>query len=107
MPEYCNILKCFAALLNELRRASMGRGPLVEKRWFNAWCIARQADGNGETVKHYHNCTKVLSQFRTPYCTNLRQYSKRRKEGGAHDNAQTPSLQFSLTTSEPEKCVGL
>jgi len=26
----------------------------------------------------------VLSQFRTPYCTNLRQYSKRSKGGGAH-----------------------
>jgi len=48
------------------------------------WCIARQADRKDETVKHFHNCIKVLSQFRAPYCTNLRQYSKRQKRGGAH-----------------------
>jgi len=27
------------------------------------WCIARQAGRNGQTVKHIHNCIKVLSQF--------------------------------------------
>ena len=43
------------------------------------WCIARQADRNGETVKHFHNCIKVLSQFRIPYYPNLRQDSKRLK----------------------------
>ena len=43
------------------------------------WCIVRQVDRNGETVKHFHNCIKVLSQFRTPYCTNLRQHSERPK----------------------------
>ena len=37
-----------------------------------------QADRNSETVKHFHNCIKVLSQLRTPYCTNLPQYSKKR-----------------------------
>jgi len=36
----------------------------------------------------------VLSQFRTSYFTNLRQYGKRPKRSGAHDNAQIPSLQF-------------
>ena len=41
-----------------------------------------------ETAKHFHNCSKVLSQFRTPCCTNLRQYSDRPKRGGAHYNAQ-------------------
>jgi len=41
------------------------------------WCIARQTDRNGETVKHFQNCIKVLSQFRTPCCTNLQQYSNR------------------------------
>ena len=41
------------------------------------WCIARQADRNGFTVKRFHRCIKVLSQFRIPYCTNLQQYSKR------------------------------
>jgi len=56
------------------------------------WCIARQADRNDEVVKHFHICIKVLSQFRTPYCTNLRQYSKRPKRGGAHDNVHIPSL---------------
>jgi len=60
------------------------------------WCIARQADRNGETVKHFHNCIKVLSQFRTPYCSNLWQYSNRPRRGGAHDNAQIPYLQCSL-----------
>jgi len=30
------------------------------------WCIARQADRNGETVKHFHNCIKMLLQFHTP-----------------------------------------
>ena len=69
------------------------------------WCIARQADRNGETVKHFHICIKVLSQFRTPYCTNLVQYSKRPKGSGAHDNAQIPNLQFSLPTSAPENCL--
>jgi len=54
-------------------------------------------------IKHFfHNCINVLSQFRTPYCTNLRQYSDRPKRGGAHDNAQLPNLQFSLPTSTPE-----
>jgi len=38
-----------------------------------------QADRNSETVKHFHNCIKVLSQLRTPYCTNLPQYSKKRE----------------------------
>ena len=71
------------------------------------WCIARQVDRNGETVKHFRNCMKVLSQLRTPYCTNMRQCNKRPKRVGAHDNAQIPSLQFSLPTSAPEKCVGL
>jgi len=28
------------------------------------------------------------------HCTNLRQYSKRPKRGGAHDNAQIPNLQL-------------
>ena len=70
------------------------------------WCIARQVDRNGETLKHFHNCIKVLSQFRTPHCTNLRQYSNSPKRGGAHDNAQIPNLQFSLLTSAPENCVG-
>ena len=51
------------------------------------WCIARQADHNGETVKYFHNYILVLSQFRTPYCTNLRQYSNWPKRGGPHDNA--------------------
>ena len=62
------------------------------------WYIARQADRNDETVKHFHNCSvffcKTFSQFCTPYCTNLRQYSKRPKRGGAHDNAQIPNLQL-------------
>ena len=31
------------------------------------WCISRQGDRNGETVKHFHNCIKVLSHFRTLY----------------------------------------
>ena len=64
------------------------------------WCIARQADRNGETVKHFHNCIRMLSQFRTPYCTNLRQCSNRAKRGVAHDNAQIPYLQFSHPTSD-------
>jgi len=50
---------------------------------------------------------KVLLQFRTPYCTNLRQYSKMPKRGGAHENAHIPSLQFSLPSSAPVKCDGL
>ena len=66
------------------------------------WCSARHTDRKGETVKHFHNWIKILSQFRTPYYTNLRQYSKRRKWGGAHDNAQMLYLQFSLPTSAPE-----
>ena len=59
-------------------------------------CIARQAYRKVKTWKHFglHNCIKMLSQFRTLYCTNLRQYSKRPKRGGAHDNAQLPNLQF-------------
>jgi len=73
----------------------------------HAWCIARQANRNGETVKHFHNYINVLSRLRTPYCTNLRQYSKRPKRGVAHDYAQIPNLQFSLPASKPEKCVGL
>jgi len=50
---------------------------------------------------------KVLLQFRTTYCTNLRQYSKRPKRSSAHNNAQIPSLQVSLPTSAPENCVDL
>ena len=69
------------------------------------WC--RQADRNGVRVKHFRNCTKVLSQFNTPYCTNLRQCSKRPKRSGAHDNAQIPNLQFSLPPSASDNCVGL
>jgi len=34
----------------------------------------------------------VLSQFRTSYCTNLWQYGKRPKRGGAHDTVQIPML---------------
>jgi len=60
-----------------------------------------------ETVKHFLNGLKVLSQFRTPYCTKLRHYSKRPKRSGAHDNAQMPNVQFSVPTSAPENCVGL
>ena len=59
------------------------------------WCIARQADRSDKTVKDFfHNCIKVLSQFRTPYCTNFQRYSNRPKRGGAHDNAQIPNLQL-------------
>jgi len=71
------------------------------------WCIARKANRNGETGKHFHSCIKVLSQFRTPYCTNLRQESNRLKRGGAHDNVQIPYLQFSLPNSAPETCDDL
>jgi len=40
------------------------------------WCIARQVDRNGETVKHFrYNCIEVFLQFRITYCTNPRQYS--------------------------------
>jgi len=67
------------------------------------WCIARQVDRNGEIVKHFHDCIKVLSQFCTPYCTNLRQYSNRPKRGGADDNTQIPYSQFSLPTSAPKQ----
>jgi len=56
------------------------------------WCIARQADRNGQTIKHFHSCNKMFSLFCTPYCTNLRPYSKRPKRCGAHDNAQIPNL---------------
>jgi len=31
------------------------------------WCLTRQADRNGETVKHFNNCIKVLSYFLTLY----------------------------------------
>jgi len=68
------------------------------------WSTVRQVDRNDETVKHFHNSIKVLSQFRTPYCTNLRQCSIRPKRGGAHDNAQVTHLQLSLPTSAPEIC---
>ena len=70
------------------------------------WCTARQADRNGETVNHFHNCIKVLSRFRTPYCTNMRLENNRPKRGGVHDTAQIPYLQFSLPNSVPENCVG-
>ena len=70
------------------------------------WCIARQADRNSATAKHFHYCIKALSQFRTPYCTNLRQHT-RPKRSGAHDNAQLPYLQFSLPTSAPKHVVVL
>ena len=42
---------------------------------FVVWYITRQADRNGETVKHLHNCIRVLSHF--VHCTNIRQYSNR------------------------------
>ena len=57
------------------------------------WCTARQNDRSGETVKHYHNCINVLSQFRA-YCTNLRQYSNRPKRGDTHDNCTDTILNF-------------
>jgi len=50
------------------------------------------AIGSGETLNHFHNCIKVLSLFRTPSYTNLRQNSKRPKRGVAHENAQLPNL---------------
>ena len=73
------------------------------------WCMMHRHASRSQrwNSKTFHNCMKVLSQFRIPYCTNLRQYSKKPKRGGAHDNAQIPSLQFSLPTSAPEKCVRL
>jgi len=43
---------------------------------FLHWCITRQADRNGETVKHFHNRVKVLSQFRA-CCANTLQYNNR------------------------------
>ena len=58
------------------------------------WCIVNQTDRNGETMKHFHNCNKTFSQFSTPHCANLRQYSKRPKRGSAHDNAQILNLQL-------------
>jgi len=61
------------------------------------WCIARQADRNGETVKHFHNCIEVILQVCTPYCNNLRQYSNRPKRGGVHDNVNhTYKFRFQL-----------
>jgi len=61
------------------------------------WCITKQGDRNGETVKHFYNCIKVLWQFRTPYCANLRQYSNRPKRSGAHDDANhTYNFRFQL-----------
>jgi len=60
------------------------------------WCIARQADWNGETVKHFHICIKVLSQFRTPRCANLRQYSKRPKRCAWLHRYPTYNFRFQL-----------
>ena len=48
--------------------------------FIKVWCIPRQADRNGETVKHFYNCMKMLSRFRTPYYANLRQYLRGRSE---------------------------
>jgi len=65
----------------------------------------QRANRNGETVKHFHNCIKVLSQFRihtVQICGSIA-----RGRSGAHDNAQIPNLQFSLPTSAPENCIGL
>jgi len=61
------------------------------------WCTARQNDRNGETVKHFHNCINVLSQFRA-YCTNLRQYSNRPKRGDTHDNCTDTILTISASS---------
>ena len=73
------------------------------------WCIARQADRNGKTVKHIHNCMR--SAFAVSYTILYKSaavaYSKRPKRSGVHDNAQIPNLQFSLLTSATEDCVGL
>ena len=60
------------------------------------WWIAKQADRNGETVKHFSNCIKVFSQFRTTYCTNLRKESNRPKRGGPHGKAQIPHLAYNF-----------
>ena len=60
-----------------------------------AWCMARQGDRSGETVKHFHNCIKIA--FTVSYTILHRSaavwaiflhYSNRRKGGGAYDNAQ-------------------
>ena len=69
------------------------------------WCITRQTDRNGFTVKHFHNCSKVLSQFRIPYCTNLQQYSKRLRLYAWL--CTDTKLRFSLPNSAPENWVGL
>ena len=62
----------------------------------------QRANRNGETVKHFHNCIKVLSQFRihtVQICGSIA-----RGRSGAHDYAQIPNLQFSLPTFVPENC---
>ena len=76
------------------------------------WCNARQAGRNHKTVKHFHNCVKVLWQFRATYCTNLRQYSNSPKRGCAHDNYIYKIYNFhfckaTLPTSEPENYIDL
>ena len=52
-----------------------GKASLMEHFSFfpvcKVWCIARQADRDGETVKHFHNCMKMLLRFRT---TSNRQF---------------------------------
>ena len=55
---------------------------LVQLPTFCLQCSLMQGQtsrSKGWNSKHFHNCIKVLSQFRTPYCTNLLQYSKRPK----------------------------
>ena len=97
MIFFWQLLQCGISLFI-LTAASLENHPVLNARCncrpfvlVVVWCIARQADRNGETVKHFHNCSVffciVFSQFCTPYCTNLRQYSKRPKRGGTHDNA--------------------
>ena len=82
--------------------ARWNRRPLV---YIVVWCIARQTDRNGFTVKHFHNCIKVLLQFPIPYCKNLQQYSKNLR--WCAWLCTDTKLLFLFPTSAPQHCVGL
>ena len=65
------------------RRGNWGNGPPWIRPWLQLPTLSSlESDAPPgktiATVKHFHNCIKGLSQFRT-YCTNLRQYTNRPK----------------------------
>jgi len=95
---------CLAALTT----TSVDNSPVLHarcNRWpfvfIPVWCIARHADRNVETAKHFHNCSKVLSHFYTAYkSSTVPQQAKARRYAWQWTDTMLPISAFNFCASE-------